>query len=311
MSEKIKVLVLSIWYPMSISRYFEKALRRNKHIDLLTTGPFTGPWIPWMGGMDLPMKYATSPDIPIPLPFNVERVNYDLIRANLPADWKPDIVLSIDAGINWVSKPFEGFVATVATDPHVLNYDHARKQGKLFNMQLCYSERGDEYLPYAYDPATHFPEPDTEKIYDGVLIGLQYDNRLAWVEELRKHGISVFSTNGPAFDEYRHIMNQSRIGMTWSSMNDTIARFFETPAMGLPMVANRTPDAHIFLREFEEYIPFSNLGEAVDAVIQLKNKPDLARDIAAKGHDAIKHQTYDARVEQILESCGFGYEKES
>lgn len=290
---------------MAISRYFERAMRRNENIELITTGPFTSTWIPWMGGMNLPAKYAIEPDIPLPFPPNVERVNYDLVRAQLPADWKPDIVLSIDAGINWVGKPFEGYVATIATDPHVLDYDHARKLGKLFNMQLFYSQKDDEYLPYAYDPSCHYPEPETEKEHDAVLIGLQYENRLQWAEELRKHGISVFSTNGPAFDEYRHIMNQSRIGLTWSSMQDLIARFFETPAMKLPMVANKVPDAHIYLKEGTEYLSFSNLGEATEAVKYLIANPELAQEIAERGYEAIKTHTYDNRIKQLLFSCGF------
>lgn len=302
---KIKILALSIWYPMSISRYFERAMKRNDKIDLKTTGPFTGTWIPWNGGMNLPQKYAIVPDIPLPFPPNVERVDYDLVRANLPADWKPDIVLSIDAGINWVRKPSEGYVATVATDPHVLNYDEARKQGKLFNMQLAYSEKGDEYLPYAYDPTVHFQDKDAHKEFDSVLIGLQYENRMKLREALGKHGISCHMENGPAFDEYRNLMNKARVGLTWSSMNDLIARFFETPAMRLPMVANRVPDAHLYLKEFSEYIPFSSVDEGVEGVKYLLENPEYANEIATAGYEAIKHHTYDARIEHILSSCGF------
>jgi hypothetical protein len=46
------------------------------------------------------MKYAIPPTIPLPLPFNVGEVNYELVRAQLPENWLPDIVLTIDAGIH-------------------------------------------------------------------------------------------------------------------------------------------------------------------------------------------------------------------
>jgi hypothetical protein len=299
----IKVLCLSIWYPLSMSRYFERAMRRNPDIELKTAGVFTGSWIPWLGGMNLPEKYAVAPDLPLPFRPDVGRVEYDFVRAQL-GDWKPDLVLAIDAGINWHSKPKDGVVATIATDPHVLDYNHQRNiSDKFFNMQLCYSEKNDSYLPYAHDPTVHRPEPAAKDI-DAILIGMPYENRIAWRDELRKHGVLLHLENGPIFDEYRALANRAKIGCTWSSMNDLIARFFETPAFGLPMVANRVPDAHLFLEENEDYLAFSTLQEAVEKVLWLRDNPDKAEKIANNGYKSIQVHTYDARVNQILEECG-------
>lgn len=321
----VKVLFLSIYYPFFLGKYFERALRRNPRIDLITAGPFTGTFIPWMGGMNLPQKYANPPDIPLPFNTDVGRVSYDLVRARLPVDWRPDLVIACDAGLNWIDKPNEGYVVTIGTDPHVLNdqdYPHSRQiSDKFFNMQKCYSERDDVYLPYAYDPTVHYVmgESHTEKWLDGrearitssvikdtdcVLIGMPYHKRIQWVEELGKHGVSVIFENSPVFDEYRELANRAVIGLNWSSLNDLNARFFETPAFGLAMVTNRVPDAHLFLTEGLDYLGFDTLEEAVQKVLHLKNNPDEAERISQSAYQKIQPHTYDARVEQILEEIG-------
>lgn len=308
---KIRVLCLSIWYPLSMSRYFEKALRNHPDIELKTTGPYTGSQIPWLGGMNLPEKYAKPPDIPLPFKPDVGRVSYALVKAQL-GDWTPDIVLSIDAGITWTTKPFDGLSATIATDPHVLNYDHQRSiSDRFFNMQLAYSQQGDIYLPYAYSKYDHYPvhidglEGGTWKDVDAVLIGMPYQNRFNWVERLKSKGVSIIFENGPIFDEYRVLANRARIGLNWSSLNDLTARFFETPAFGLAPVMNRVPDAHLFLAEDEDYLAFTEIDEAVEKVVFLRDHPEEITRISQNSYRKIQPHTYDARVQTLLKECGF------
>jgi hypothetical protein len=315
-TRRIKVLCLSIWYPLSMSRYFERAMRRNPAYDLKTVGAYTGSWIPWTDaehpdGMSMPEKYAKSPDLPLPFPPNTQRVNYEFVKAQL-GDWTPDIVIAIDAGVNWTHKPQDGYVVTIATDPHVLPYDHQRKiSDKFFNMQLCYKEEKDVYLPYAYDPTVHRPvhieglEDGTWKDLDAVLIGNIYQERVQWVSELRKHGVNIEHKLGVIFDEARELANRALIGLNWSSLNDLNARFFETPAFGLAMVANRVPDAHLFLKEDEDYLAFTGLDEAIEKVLYLKKYPSEIERIAYNGYQKIQGETYDARVSQVLQECGF------
>lgn len=315
---KIKVLLLQIYYPLSMGRYFDRALRRRDDVDLITCGPYTGSWIPWLGGMNVAEKYALPPDIPLPLPPNVGQVNYELVKANLPANWIPDIVLTVDAGIHWRYKPNEGYVAHVATDPHALNYDYQRTiSDKFFNMQLCYSKPDDIYLPYAYDPTVHYPMDNTyryrnymsdptiiEKDTDAVLIGMPYEQRVQWVNALRSRGVSVIFENGPIFDEYRIQNNRARIGLNWSSLNDLNARAFEIPAMKLYPVINNVPDWWKHESLHHHHI-FNNLGEAVDAVLWARDNPEKARENAEVAYELVQGETYDARVSQILKECKF------
>lgn len=321
---KIKVLLFSIHYPFAIKNYFENAFRRRNDIDLLTCGPFTGAWTPWMGGMDLPQKYVRTPNIPLPLPPNVGRVPYEAVQAQLPQGWVPDIVITIDAGISWSNKPSQGKVLHVATDAHVLNYDFQRTISDLFfNMHPHYSQKGDKLIHYAYDPFVHYPieksysdgggqlDPIKEREFDAVLIGLPYPHRVEWVNELRKHGVTVAFENGPVFDEYREINNRARIGLNWSSLDDLNARVFELMAMRLCPVLNKVPDMELkemfpelFVDGFD-YLGFTNLSQAVEQVLWAKKHPADAAVFATRAYNRVKPYTYDALVDEMLREAGF------
>lgn len=303
--DKIKVLLLYIAYPFAIGTYFRRALERRTDVDLKVAGVYTGSWIPWMGGMELPKKYALPVDIPLPFAPNIGEVNYDLVKAQL-GNWKPDIIINVDAGLHWKYKPSEGYVVTVATDPHVLDYSVPRAYSdKFFNMQKCYSKSGDVYLPYAYDPTVHYRIEHEQKDTDAVLGGMPYENRVQWVNELRRRGVSVLFENGPVFDEYREMNNRARIGLNWSSMDDLNARAFELPAMGLAPVMNHVPDIDNFMSADYHYLEFSTLPEAVEKVVWLKNHPTECKELAQRAYLNIQGQTYDARIEQIFMECGF------
>lgn len=302
---KIKILCLSIWYPLSMSRYFEKAFRHHPNVDFKTTGPYTAEWIPWGSGMSLPAKYAIPPEIPLPFNGSVGRVSYDLVEAQL-GDWKPDIVLAIDAGINWIGKPSDGLVATIGTDPHVLDYEHQRRiSDKFFNMQAAYSEPQDIYLPYAYSQYDCYPNDAIEKDLDAVLVGNTYEDRLKWVSELRNRGVNVVHELGVVFDEARVLYNRAKIGLNWSTLNDLNCRAFELPAFKICPVMNRVSDMSRFFIEGFDYLPFSNLNEAVEQVMWAKEHPMDAQVIATRAYNRIQPHTYDARVEQFLEACGY------
>lgn len=304
----MKILCLSLWYPLSMSRYFEKALRHRDDVELITCGVYTGSFIPWLGGMNTDERYAIPPDIPLPFRNDVGRVNYDMVRALLPADWKPDIVLTIDAGICWKYKPSEGMVVHIATDPHALDYGHQRSiSDKFFNMQKVYSQAGDIYLPYAYSKYDFYPEyaEPEESPVDACLIGMPYGNRVQWVDELRKRGVSVIFENGPIFDEARHLYNRSKIGLNWSSMDDLNCRAFELPAMKLCPVMNHVTDLPEFFEPNVDYLQFDNMTEAIGQVLWAKDNPEKAREIAENGYRKVQGHTYDARVTQVLKECGY------
>lgn len=303
--DKLKVLFLYIVYPLAMGTYFKRALRRRMDIDLKVVGPYSGSFIPWLGGMNLPVKYAIPPDLPLPYPPVGRTVNYQVVKAQL-GDWKPDLVLTADAGIYWTNKPSDGVVAHIATDPHVLDYSWPRSYSdKFFNMQKCYSVEGDIWLPYAYDPTVFHSGTERVPDYDACLVGMPYPQRIEWVEALRRKGMKVSFENGPIFDEARDLYERSKIGLNWSSLNDLNARVFEVMGMGLPLVTNRVPDLPLLFEENKHYFGFSSMAEAVGFVTVLKDDPELAHKMGLAAADAVKGHTYDARIATILQECGF------
>jgi len=289
---------------MAIATYFRKALEHREDVELKVAGPYTGAFIPWMGGMELSKKYDVAPDVPLPFLPNIGEVNYDLVKAML-GGWIPDLIINIDAGIHFKYKPTDGYCVTVATDPHCLDYDYQRTiSDKFFNMQAVYSKRGDIYLPYCYSQYDHYPQ-ETTKDTDAVLIGMPYEQRVSWINELRRRGVSVLFENGPVFDEARALYNRGRIGLNWSSLDDLNARAFEIPAMKLAPVMNLVTDIGRFFEQGIHYQGFTNVNEAVEAVMYLKEHPIKLTEMAETAYQNVQGQTYDARIETILKESGF------
>jgi len=301
--EKINVLMLSIWYPLSMSRYWENAFNRNPDVELRTCGVYTGSWIPWLGGLNVLEKYAKSPTYPLPFKPNIGRIPYEIVKAQLDG-WIPDIVIAVDAGVNWVSKPSDGKVVSIFTDSHCLDYSHARSVSDVsYNMHPKYAQGDDVLLHYAFDPDVHYPMTEIEKDTDAVLIGMPYQQRIEWVNRLRSLGISVLFENGPIFDEYRELNNRAKVGLNWSSLGDLNARVFELMAMKLCPIIDRCDDLERFgFKEGHHYLGFSNLDEAVLRVQWALNSPHEAEEIALAAYNKVNMEdfTYDALVSKVL-----------
>jgi len=171
-------------------------------------------------------------------------------------------------------------------------------------------------LPYAYSSYDHYPQANVvngtgsymqeiEKDTDAVLIGMPYEQRVQWINKLRERGISVIFENGPIFDEARTLYNRGKIGLNWSDQNDLNARAFELPAMKLTPVMNLVPDIGVFFEQGTHYMGFTNLDEAVERVMWLKEHPGECAIMAEEAYKNVQGQTYDLRIQRILEECGF------
>ena len=299
---KIRIVLSYLAYPFCIANYFRRALERRDDVELFTLGAFTNQYIPWNGGMQIPMKYLNQVDLP--LAPSINHPSWEMIEPQLP--WKPDLSLTVDADWHFMNKP-KCLHAHVATDPHVLNYDRPRAYSDyFFNMQKCYSKPGDIYLPYAFDPGCHYPI-DIPKEYDACLIGLHYPQRDEWVRRLKEKGISVNYRIGDIYDEYREENAKATIGLNWSSLEDVNARVFEIMAMGLVPVINRLPDLSLLgFVENEHYLGFSDMDEAVSKVIWAKENPAKVALIALYAMTKVisDDMTYYNRIETILKTVG-------
>jgi len=297
----MKVCLAGIYYPFAILRYYEAALRRRKDVELFTVGPYTGCWIPWDGGMNLPQKYAGRPNMALPNAHTFRTLPVTFVEAKLKSrGFIPDLWLQVDAGFHLIGRPQHGKNVIVATDPHVLNYDKQRAMADTFYcMQATYAKPGDEYLPYAYDPMWHAPE-DQPREFDACLLGLHYRQRIEWVRQLRARGVTVHFSIGPVYDEARVLYNQAPIGLNWSSLLDLNARCFELLGMGRLAVVNQVPDLGRFFLDGRDLVTFETMEEAVEKVVYYRDHPAEAAQIAGQGMKAVKPHTWDARIEQIL-----------
>lgn len=302
---KIKIAFGYLAYPFTMANYFRRALERRNDVELFTFGPFFNQFIPWNGGMNIPMKYPNQVDLPLP-PQTISP-SWSFIEGQLP--WQPDLVLTVDAGFHLSTKPNAPY-AVVATDPHVLGdwYEKVRHlTDKFFNMQWAYMQGGDELLPYAFDPTCHYPVDAVSEEYDCSIIGLHYPQRDEWVKRLRALGVKVNYRIGDIYDEYREENNKAWIGLNWSSLNDVTARVFEIMAMKLVPVLNRLPALdQLGFEEGRHYLGFSIIDEAVEKVMWAKANRDQAEAIALNAYQFVheKDMTWDNRVNQILTSMG-------
>ena len=302
MSKKV-VMLSGIFYPMAILRYIERALEQRDDVELYTIGPYTGTWIPWNGGMDLPEKYDKPPTIPldrhVPVGMSAPKA---LIEEKIG---KPiDIWISADAGYYFTDIPAE-VTCLVQTDPHCLSYTHQRViHDYSFCMQRCYSKPDDIYLPYAVDPTVHYPM-DLDKEYDVVMIGLQYPDRIKMANVLRSEGVRVHHSIGQSFDEYREMYNKSKVGISWSSKDDLIARVFEIMGMKLPLVTNRVPDLPEHFDEGSHYLGFDNLYEGVERVQRILDSTKKYTQMVDQAYEeVIENHTYAHRIQQIFDTVG-------
>lgn len=296
-----KILLCALWYPFCLGSYFRQAFERREDIDVFVVGAYTGNYIPWNGGMTLPSKYVFP--VNLALPADVLFPSWEMIRPQL--NFTPDVVIQVDAGWHFKNRPQVEKVITVATDPHVLNYDVPRSYSDyFFNMQKCYSKPNDIYLPYAADQHHHHPAIDGHE-YDAALIGLHYPQRTHLVEHLRQNGYKVLYDIGLIYDEYREANTKAEVGLNWSSLQDLPARVFEIMAMNLVCLTNRIPDLPLLFEEGKHYLGFDNVNEAKDKMDWIRDNPDAAREIAMNGYEEVVHKhTYDLRVDTILKTAG-------
>ena len=301
----MKVVISGIFYPMTMMEYFIRAFDRREDVELFLVGPYTETWIPWAGGMNLPAKYVRTPDLALPKNTINMHLHPQMIIDKLP--WTPDLWVQIDAGWSFSDRPPGEIIVHVQTDPHVLKARYVLPKSYSdvnFCMQTPYMEAGEEYLAYAYDPYLHFPET-VAKEYDACLIGLMYDHRTMLINCLKGKGYNVHYSIGEILDDNRRRYSKSKLALSWSSLRDTPTRVFEAFGMGLPLVANRTPDlANMFIEDVH-YLGFDDVTEGVEKVEWALSNPDDAMDMAYDAHQIAKAKhTWDHRVKEIITYVG-------
>ena len=303
MGDKLRVVLSGIYFPVAIVRYFQAAFRRRDDVHLYTVGPYTGRAIPWAGGMfvDCPLP---QPHLVLPNEWNSTQITY--VENLLP--WEPDLWINVNAGYTLRGHPLKGKYFVIGTDPHCLNYDYDRTQADVFfNMQKPYMNENDVWLPYAYDPVYHHIGNSEQRVYDFGIIGADgrqgplYLSRDHLVSALRARGYKVLQEFGKAYDECADLMHQCKVGLNWSTRQDTTARVFETMALGCALLTNRTPDLpNLGFVEGRDYEGFADLREALLKAELLMNGDTRWTLTSREGSLAVREHSWDTRVQEIL-----------
>jgi len=301
----IKVAFTSIFYPVFMGRYILEAFLRRSDCEVWTAGPYTGRWIPWAGGMNLPETYLHTPNLPLAAG-TPSQIAYPILENKCP--FEPDLWIEVNSTLKVIKRPTTGKYIIVGTDPHVLDYTAERNRADTFYcMQRPYMKPGDLWLPYAYDPIWHAQTtiPAAERSHDAALLGLPYTERNELVARLRSKGLKVFYELGPSYNDARDIYHNTRVGLNWSSLLDTTARVFELMAFGICPVLNRVPDLMEMFVENEHFLGFANLEEGANKAESAAKDPEMCDAMGAKAREAVRPHTWDARAKQILEDAGF------
>jgi spore maturation protein CgeB len=256
--------------------------------------------------MNLPSEYVIKPSHPTAMT-NPPMVSYPMLEKAAP--WQPDLWIEVNAGLVALGKPTNAPLAMVLTDPHVLTDFYREQRSRadfIFNMQTPYSQPGDIHLPYAYSPRWHTPTeiPFEKRKYDAALLGLAYGNRNDLIGKLVARNLQVFYRLGPAYDDAKRVYHDTRVGLNWSSLQDTNCRAFELMALGLPAVMNKTPDLMQLFREGQDFVGFDNMDQALSAVDGLLSHPSMAQQIGENARRAVEKHTWRARIQTIFERTG-------
>ncbi|NGX44889.1 MAG: hypothetical protein K940chlam2_00029 [Chlamydiae bacterium] len=316
MAKKIRVAITYICYPVAMARYFHEAMIQDPDIEVWSAGPFTGQQIPWGGGMKLPESYVLKPSHPTSMTAP-PMVSYPMLEKAAP--WQPDLWLEVNAGLTAIGKPTNAPLAMVLTDPHVLADFYVAQRSRadyIFNMQTPYMQQGDIWLPYGYSPIWHTETqiPFEERSFDASLIGLQYDissvsnqgkgSRNTLAGRLINEQKQVFYRLGLAYQDARDVYHNTRVGLNWSSKQDTTARCFELMAFGLPAVMNRVPDLVDLFEDGKDFLGFDTEDEAVANINELLSNKERAVEMGKRARRSVEPHTWNARVKKILETAG-------
>lgn len=267
---------------------------------VFSVGYFSKDIVPWEGNPSFP-EYVFPPDLAIPsdVPF------YPLEKILELMPWKPDLIVQIDAGFYLSGKSEDIPNIMFATDPHFLDYYIQQSTVDLFfNPQPSCMKKYTKsiFCPWAYDPNIHTADPEAEKEYDIVFIGLMYDKRKEALDALKAEGYNIYAANaGIIYDECRTIYNKGKASFNWSSNDDIPMRVFEGMAYGDLVITNRLTGLDELFKEGKHYIAFDTIEELKQKCqYYLRDHPEKGDEIAVNGYLAVEDHTYHQRVLQML-----------
>ena len=304
--KKLNVILHYRHFPIAMGRYIHWGLENLGH-KVYSVGEYSGGKIPWGDQYYYPNHKMPPTRI---LPAQERYPIWDVLRRARIDGFDPDVV--IQAGdVCFLEGKADVPNIIIGTDPHCIDYHPRLLNADYFvSMQHYYLKDYPQgiWMPYGYDKDIHIPLRDIKKRYEVVFCGLQYSQRLAVLDEVKRKGVRTFIGMGLIYDDYVKVYNKGDIAFNWSSQLDLPARFWEALAMKRCLITNRVPDMTQFpeLIDGVDYIGFDTHDEAVEKILHYAKHPQETKKIALSGYKKLlkgKH-TYTDRLEKMLDQVG-------
>lgn len=254
------------------------------------------------------------------LSYSLTHDSFADLLARLPGGWEPDLVV-------WWDLVFRGIPPGIEDCPYptaaiigdwnlgyttVLQYldavDYILADKALIQLLTTLGHSNCHFRPnYSYDHTQHYLIPDTERVYDVTFIGnlnfrlhgkrSHYLNRLAQLGQQ----YNIFIAHGLFGEDYRRVLNQSKIVLNHSIRGEMNMRAYEAPACG----------ALLFMEEdnleTSEILPdrqgcvFYNKDNFEDLIHYFIANEQERNKIVKHGHEIILKNSHQKHFEQLLE----------
>lgn len=155
-------------------------------------------------------------------------------------------------------------------------------------------------MPFAFDPFTHYPQPEARQEHPLVFIGSPHDRRPHFLTRMADAGLPI-SVAGPRWPrlpkvmirgdgfwgaEYRAEICRSLLCMafiTHANRDSCAHKSFEITACGTALLAERSPHHQALFREDEDAAFFDCVEEAVEKARWYLSHDEARRTMARKG----------------------------
>ena len=179
------------------------------------------------------------------------------------------------------------------------------------------------FLPFAHDPALHYPIEAANPEFDAVFIGTYDEERDKLLSKLSGCKIGIW---GNGWDRARYVPRDwvkgsaiygeeatCILGSSICALNilrpqnrgGHNMRTFEIPATRHAMLATRSAMHERLFIEGKEAEFFDGVEELREKIAMLRQDPTHANEIAKNGYERVKDETYIQRVATMLDILGF------
>lgn len=252
--------------------------------------------------LNIPFDHYWTSDADIPAGYDLYlRIDHGDYKCDIPEHLKPSAFYVIDTHLE---KP----------------YKKIKKQVRHYSFVFCAQKTGVEklkrdagieskWVPIACDPGVH-KDLKIERKLDIAFVGTEgkKNPRGEFLKALaRRYPNSFIGRADPRL--MSNIYSSAKIGFNYSINNDVNMRMFEVLSCGALLVTNRLKTNSGFdelFRDGENAVTYSGGNELLDRIDFYLSHAEERKRIAENGRSlAVSRYTYEERLKQMLEACGW------